>query len=219
MQAQIIQTSRFDFQRIYVKAAPSKTTQAQPEKAKTVKAKTSPQKNVAPDLRAFVAKAKEATEQKPQPLPIPPPIPTPPPLRKQAEPTPPAPTTQAAATNLPTAEKIKSDLGKLYAKKTTLAASYHATKSQKTLSQIEAIRAQIKSLEFLRSKVAPIPTLPKIKTVNFHDKETGDICAHFTGNDAQIFKHLKEANQAQRVASKAGKPFEGLTVTITHGEA
>lgn len=157
---------------------------------------------------AKIVKAKPAP-QKPAPLPIAPPIPKAPPLRKVTPKVAPVVVDQAQPL---TAEIIRADLATLYAEKCKLVESYHTTRSATTLVKIEAVKAQIKTLCFYRSKVDPIPTLPKIKTVTV----TGYCESVYHGTDAQILVHLRNMAKSQRVASKEGLPFEGMKIAVTH---
>lgn len=221
MQAQIIRSSPFDFCRVYskAKAAPAKTTQAQPVKTKTVKTAPAPAKKAvrvilketaqpAPEIESTRVEI-TADIARPHLLKITPiakiaPIPKVTPLPKVA----PLPANCAAYTP----EIIHAEIDRLFSKKAKLVMAYETFKSSKTLAEIESVKSLLKTACFIRSKIAPIPTLPKIKTVTV----TGYAESVYHGTDAQILVHLRNMAKSQRVASKEGLPFEGMKMVVTH---
>ncbi len=199
MQAQIIQTSRFDFQRIYVKAAPAKTPQAQPaKKIVRLKVKEEPQPAPAEIARPHLAKITPIAKIAPLPKVTP--------LPKVA----PLPANCAAYTP----ETIHAEIDRLNKRLGVVREKLNegGTGYAKAEKELFLIKALLKTACFIRSKIAPIPTLPKIKTVTV----TGYAESVYHGTDAQILVHLRNMAKSQRVASKEGLPFEGMKMVVTH---
>ena len=221
MQAQIIRSSPFDFCRVYskAKAAPAKTTQAQPVKTKTVKTAPAPAKKaVRVILKETVQPAPEITSTRveittdvarPHLLKITPiakiaPIPKVAPLPKIA----PLPANCAAYTP----ETIRAEIDGLNKRLAKAREGYAKHGSNQHEKDLLLIKSLLKTACFIRSKIAPIPTLPKIKTVTV----TGYCESVYHGTDAQILVHLRNMAKSQRVASKEGLPFEGMKMVVTH---
>lgn len=221
MQTQILRSSPFDFCRVYSKAktAPAKTTQAQPVKVKTAKAAPQPKAAPAPVKKAVRVILKETAQPAPQPAPaeiarphlakIAPiakiaPLPKVAPLPKIA----PLPANCQAYTP----ESIQAELTMLYTLLDKYRAAYSDKPTEKNKANLLSTKALLKTACFIRSKIAPIPTLPKIKTVTV----TGYAESVYHGTDAQILVHLRNMAKSQRVASKEGLPFEGMKMVVTH---
>jgi hypothetical protein len=208
-----IRTNKFDFARI---AQPEKKQAEKPAKIKISEKKQAPQKakTVKMPMPAKAMQpqtiAAKIQDNEPIPAPIPAPIPS------QAKPQKEAKRPQAKAENydhLTPAEKaaitenLQADINRLLKQKTEIAAEYSYLTAREKL---EPINKRLKELYFLRSKIAPVPQMPKLKKVIFSGFKSGE----FIGTDAQILNHLKNIKTCQKQAEKEGLPCDGLRVQI-----
>lgn len=104
-------------------------------------------------------------------------------------------------------ENLQADILRLKTERTKIASDYD---EKRDAARVEQINKRLKDLYFMRSKLAPVPPMPKLKKVILSGFKSGE----FIGTDAQILNHLKNIRACQKQAEKEGLPCEGLRVQI-----